>query len=94
MQVLIGGEVSPQITPVTGDFLLENLLPGSYDLRLSKAGYMSEDVLGVAVTAGLTTAAGTTVLPEPSQWLLLLSGCVGLACLERRRSVGRRRSPS
>ena len=86
VQVLGGGAVNPQITPVLGDFLFQNLLACTYDHQLSMTGYVSEDVMSVTVTPGATTDVGTIVLPEPSQWLLLLSGCAGLVCLQRRRS--------
>jgi hypothetical protein len=86
VQVIAGGAANPQITPLLGDFLFQNLLAGSYDLRFSRAGYESEDVIGVPVTPGSTTDVGVVVLPEPSHWLLLVSGCAGLICLHRRRS--------
>ena len=86
MEILSGQEANLEITPVLGDFAIPNLLAGSYDLRLSRPGFESVDVLGVAVVAGAKVDVGVIALPEPNEMLLLVSGFAWLAFLGRQRS--------
>lgn len=57
--------ISPAQTDAAGDFVLDELPPGSYDLEVSFVGYLPQVVTGVIVTAGQTTDVGQiTLLPE------------------------------
>jgi hypothetical protein len=56
------GDVAPVYTSANGKFALDALLPGTYDLKLSRSGYASATLTGLVVAAGATTSAGTTTL--------------------------------
>lgn len=56
------GNVAPFYTPTSGKFGLTALLPGTYDLQLSRTGYEPATLSGLVVTAGATKNAGTTIL--------------------------------
>lgn len=62
VKVLGQGGVTPFYTEDDGKFAFNALLPGSYDLKLSRPGYVPETLAGLVVTAGGTTNAGTTTL--------------------------------
>jgi len=55
-------DVAPAYTTTVGKFQLNALPPGSYDLKLSRTGYVPKTLTGLIVAAGATKNAGTTTL--------------------------------
>jgi len=49
-------------TNAAGDYAIFNLLPGTYDLEASAAGFVTQTLVGQAVGAGRTTLANFTLL--------------------------------
>jgi hypothetical protein len=54
--------VAPSYTITNGKWVVNPLLPGTYNLELSRSGYQSETLTGLVVTGGLITNAPTTTL--------------------------------
>lgn len=56
--IIVVGTSTGAATDVNGDFLLQNLEAGTYDVRASYLGYQSITLTGVRVNADLTTYIG------------------------------------
>ncbi|NIN69876.1 MAG: hypothetical protein GTO63_35385, partial [Anaerolineae bacterium] len=54
--------VQATFTTEAGDFLLADLLPGQYNLLLTRPSYLPQEVTGVTVNAGEVTDIGTITL--------------------------------
>jgi hypothetical protein len=88
--VLIGIAGDPlepvAVSATDGSFVLENLLPGTYDIELHDND-LGGGVADVVVTAGATTDLGVVPIPEPEA---LAAAAVALATLlaaSRRRAM-------
>ncbi|MGM7702002.1 carboxypeptidase regulatory-like domain-containing protein [Pseudalkalibacillus sp. Hm43] len=68
---LAGTVISRTITNATGDYLLNELAPGDYKLRVSKDLFITE-ILGFTLSAGETEVLNVTLRPNPGT----LSGTV------------------
>lgn len=63
VRALQGGvEKGSATTNAAGDYAIFNLLPGTYDLEASAAGFVTQTLVGQAVGAGRTTLANFTLL--------------------------------
>ena len=68
--VLILGTTLGAATDVNGRYVIQNVPPGTYDIRASYVGYQSVTIRGIRVTAGLTETVNfelpsTAIATEP-----------------------------
>ena len=63
-KIAVVGTSDTATTNQNGYYVIANITPGTYDLKVERAGYSSQTVMGAKVNAGLTTtfdfALGTT----------------------------------
>ena len=53
--ITISGTSTTATTNIRGYYVITNVVPGSYDIKVDRPGYRSETVVGAKVLAGLTT---------------------------------------
>jgi hypothetical protein len=63
--------VNPGATDGSGTFGLDDLSPGSYDLKFSLPGYLPKVLAEVGVQAGQNTEVGVIVLQQPGEVLFV-----------------------
>jgi hypothetical protein len=73
-----------------GSFVLDDLLPGTYDVELELRG-ISGRVTSVTVDPGVETDVGAVLVPEPGAAAALLAA-LGTLLAVRRRDAGGSRS--
>lgn len=65
--VRVAGTTTGTTTDLNGRYRIDDLAPGTYDLRFSFVGFQQKTVTGVEVTAGGTTEIDVTLAEETEQ---------------------------
>ena len=82
---ILGEDLYPALSDESGAFALLDLPAATYDLRISKQGYLTVDLPGIELAPNTTVDLGVIILPEPGL-PGLLAGLLALTGLHRWRS--------